>query len=191
MNKYEFLYRLDRALVGFGPGEKAEIVRYYEELIQDARDSGETEEEFIDRLGSVETIVRTIRKDGNFVTNVKEKKNFQLRKVFDVTVRIIGYSLFGIFAFAVGTAAFSISVAGISSFFASAVAFARNIAADASTANTIMCAGGMLIGISLLMGGYLGFRWIFRESRGLIEKSIEFADRIVTKIGGSHNESNR
>jgi len=183
MNKYEFIYKLDKALDGFSAAERAENVRYYEELIQDARDSGEPENAFIDRLGSIETIIRTIKKDGTFLSNVKEKKDFQLRKVFDVTVRILGYSLFGIFAITVGSIAFSLSVTGISTVFVAVGAYLRDSVADPSTATLIMYAGGTLLGAGLFLGGIWGFKWIIKISRVIIEKSLEFADKIIKKIG--------
>lgn len=183
MNKYEFLYRLDKALAGFTQAEKAEIVRYYEELIQDALDSGAGEEAFIDRLGSVETIVRTIRKDGGFVANVREKKDFQLRKVFDATVRIIAYGLFGIVVVIVGSLSFSFCVTGVSLVFTTIAAYLRDSVADPTTATLVMYAGGALIGAGLFLGGIWGFRTLIRASKVLIEKSLEFVDKIRKKIG--------
>ncbi|MFA5005991.1 MAG: DUF1700 domain-containing protein [Candidatus Izemoplasmatales bacterium] len=183
MNRYEFLYRLDKALTGISPTEKAEIVRYYEELIQDARDSGDDETDFIDRLGSVETIVRTIRKDEGFVTNVREKKDFQLRKVFDITVRIAAYALFGLFVIVAGSLAFSFLVSGVSLVFTAIVAYFRDSVADPTTATLMMYAGGALIGAGLFLAGIWGFKTLIRASKGLIEKSLEFVEKIRKKIG--------
>ena len=76
MNKYEFLYKLNKALVILHVSEKKDITRYYDELIQDAIDNGENESDFIDRLVSIETIVRTMQKDKNFVKIIKKKKKF-------------------------------------------------------------------------------------------------------------------
>ncbi|HAQ57226.1 MAG TPA: hypothetical protein DCR44_07535 [Acholeplasmatales bacterium] len=183
MNKYEFLYKLDKALSGFSDQEKKEIVHYYEELIMDARDSGDTEEAFINRLGSVETIVRTIRKDGSFVTNVKDKKDFQLRKVFDITARVIGYAIYGFFVITVGSIAFGFCVSGISLVFAAAVGFIRDSVADPTIATQVMYAGGMVLGGSLFLGGVWCFKWIFKTAKAFIEKSLEFADKLIKKIG--------
>jgi len=183
MNRYEFLYKLDKALTGFSDQEKKEIVHYYEELIMDARDSGDTEEAFINRLGSVETIVRTIRRDGSFVTNVKEKKDFQLKKVFDITARLIGYSIYGLFVVTVGSIAFGFCASGISLLFAAAVGFIRDSVTDPTIATQVMYAGGMVLGGGLFLGGVWGFKWIFNTAKAFIEKSLEFADKWIKKIG--------
>ncbi len=183
MNRYEFLYKLDKALTGFSDQEKKEIVHYYEELIMDARDSGDTEEAFINRLGSVETIVRTIRKDGSFVTNVKEKKDFQLRKVFDITAKLVGYSIYILFVITVGSVAFGFCASGISLLFAAAVGFIRDSVAEPTIATQVMYAGGMVLGGGLFLGGVWGFKWIFNTAKAFIEKSLEFADKWIKKIG--------
>jgi uncharacterized membrane protein len=183
MNRHEFLYKLDQALSGFTTQERAEIVHYYEELIMDARDSGDTEETFINRLGSVETIVRTIRKDEGFMTNIKEKKDFQLRKVFDVTVKVIAYALFALFVITVGSIAFSFCVSGVSLAFTAIVAYFQNAVADPSTATLVMYAGGVMLGGGLFLGGVWGFKMLLKASKGLIEKSLEFVDKIRKKIG--------
>ncbi len=183
MNKYEFLYKLDKALGGFSPKEKTEIVHYYDELIQDALDSGENELAFIDRLGSVETIVRTIKKDGGFVTNVKQKQNFQLRKVFDLTVRILGYGLFAIVVITIGSIAFSFVVSGISIIVVSIGRYLVSYGTALTSATLMMYGGNLLLGAGLTLAGFLGFKWLIKTARGLSEKILEFVDKIVKRIG--------
>jgi len=183
MNKYEFLYRLNQALDNFGASEKKEILGYYEELIQDAIEGGAEEEEFIDKLGSVDKIIRTLKKDSEFVENVKQKKNFQLKNVFDDSVRIVGHLIFFFILFIVGSIAFSIVTGGASLAFYGLVEGLQAILGALGTLQIAMNFGLMLIGLGMVILGVAIFQWMIKESRGKLEKLLETIQGLIKKVG--------
>jgi uncharacterized membrane protein len=183
MNKYEFLYRLDKNLSSFEKAEREEITHYYDELIQDAVDTGENEIEFINRLGSIETIIRTIRRDSDFVNNVKEKKNFELKKVFSTTSKIIAHGIFLFILFIIGTIAFSFATSGISMFVVGVGKLLVGIKNSVSSTTMILYIGNMILGLGLTMLGLTGFWWLFKQSKDKLEKLLEWIQKAIDKKG--------
>jgi len=183
MNKYEFLYKLNKNLDTFKTSERDEITHYYDELIQDAVDNGENEEAFIDRLGSVETITRTIKRDDTFVTNVKEKKNFELRKVFSDTSKIVGYAIFIFVIIVIGSIAFSFVTTGVSLFLVGATRLIVGIKSAVSSMTLIMYVGNILLGLGLFMLGAAGFWWLVKQSKDKLEKLLEWIQKTLDKRG--------
>ena len=183
MNKYEFLYKLNKNLDAFKTSERDEITHYYDELIQDAVDNGENEESFIDRLGSIETIIRTIKKDDSFVTNVKEKKDFELRKVFSVSSKVVGYAIFIFVIIVIGSIAFSLVTSGVSLFVVGAVRLIIGIKNAVSSMTLIMYAGNVLLGLGLLLLGAAGFWWLVKQSKDKLEKLLEWIQKTLDKRG--------
>lgn len=183
MNKYEFLYRLDKGLSSMTPNEREEITHYYDELIQDAVDSGKNEENFIERLGSIETILRTVKKDEDFVKNVKEKKNFELRKVFSVSAKVIGYGVFIFALFIIGSIAFSFVASGVSLAVVSGVRLVVGIKSAASSMTLLMYGGQLMIGTGLSLLGVAGFWWLIKKSKDPFEKLLEWIQTMIDRRG--------
>lgn len=113
MKKNDFLRNLKVKLVFLDKNEKDEIIGYYDELIQDAIDNNEDEDQFILGLGKIDELVHTIEKDDTFVQKVIEKRAFNLGEAASTTVKVIGYFFFAILAFTVACIAFSFVVSGI------------------------------------------------------------------------------
>jgi|GEM_PF-6468071 len=63
MNKYEFLYRLQRSLGSLPEAERTEHCAFYEELISDMMEDGIPEEEAVARLGEPEALAGTILRE--------------------------------------------------------------------------------------------------------------------------------
>jgi uncharacterized membrane protein len=183
MDKYEFLFRLGQVLEGSNNKERKEIVGYYEELIQDAIDSGKEEADFIDQLGSVEKIARTLKKDQGFVENVKQKQNFQLQNVFSNSVKIVGYVLFWIAIFVIGSIAFSFLASGVSLFFFAAIRITVMLAGAFDVTNVLMFAGLILLGTGITLLGLWMVRWMIKESKGKLEKLLESIQALLKKEG--------
>lgn len=183
MNKYEFLYKLNQSLENCSNTERQEIVHYYDELIQDAIDSGEFEQEFIEKLGSIDKITRTIKKDQDFVTNVKEKKDYQLQKVFSVTVKIIGYFIFFILAIVIGSIGISFLASGGGMMVFAGIRIYDAIIKSLSVATIVMYAGGATIGMGLVLIGFWVFKWLFVQSKNQLEKLMEFIQSKIKKVG--------
>ncbi len=72
MNKYEFLEKLKNALAGLGEDEIKKSTDFYAEMIDDAVENGENEEEAVARLGSVEEIAQKIINETPLAKIVKE-----------------------------------------------------------------------------------------------------------------------
>ncbi len=185
MNKYEFLYRLDKSLNNLAAAEREEITHYYDELIQDAVESGKNEEDFIDRLGSIETILRTIKKDSDFVKNVKEKKNFELRKVFSASSRLVGTAITIFIIFVLGSIAFSFVTSGLSLFVVAGLKFVTGLKSGISSMTLTLYVGNMLLGVGLTSLGVYGFWWLVKESKDKLEKLIEWIQKTIDKRGDS------
>ncbi|MDD3126687.1 MAG: DUF1700 domain-containing protein [Candidatus Izemoplasmatales bacterium] len=183
MNKYEFLYKLNQSLEHCSNTERQEIVHYYDELIQDAIDSGESEAEFIDKLGSVDKITRTIKKDQDFVTNVKEKKDYQLQKVFSVTVKIIGYFIFFILMIVIGSIGISLVASGGGTLVFAGIRIYEAVIKSLSAATIIMYAGSASIGLGLVLIGFWVFKSLFVQSKNQLEKLMEFIQSKIKKEG--------
>lgn len=60
MTKKEFLSKLEEELDNLHYEEKNNILEYYEELIEDKKESGKREKEIIKEIGSIENIIKNI-----------------------------------------------------------------------------------------------------------------------------------
>ncbi len=63
MNKYEFLYKLERKLSGLPKKEVNERLAFYTEMIDDLIEEGLTESDALNKIGSVEDIARQITEE--------------------------------------------------------------------------------------------------------------------------------
>lgn len=183
MNKYEFLYKLNKNLLTYSVREREEITHYYDELIQDAIDNGESEEDFITRLGSVETIIRTIKKDDSFIDNVKDKKNFELKKVFSITSKVIGYAIYVVLIIIIASVAFSFATSGASLFIIGVTRLIMGIKNSVSSMSILMYLGNILLGSGLLLLGIYGFIWLIKQSKNKLEKLLEWIQDLINKRG--------
>ncbi len=183
MRKREFLYRLDTALESFPTSEREEIIHYYEELIQDALDNGEDEENFIDKLGSIDKIVRTIKKDSDFVENVKEKKNFELKQTFDKGVKIVGRIL-SVVALVVSVCfGIAFTIYGLNGIIRGVIAMVMTINAKLSAVSTLYYLGtiSLFLGIMLLA---ITFIWYVIKNVGTkLELLYEKIEELFKKGG--------
>jgi uncharacterized membrane protein len=80
MNKQEFLKEIKSKLNHFQSSELDEITNYYNEIIEDKMEAGLNEEEAINSLGSIETIVNEIKI--NIVSKRSDEKKTNTLKNF-------------------------------------------------------------------------------------------------------------
>lgn len=73
MTKQEFLAALEQRLQAIPDDERKRTIAYYDESIDDRMEDGMTEEEAVDSLESIDTIVQRIMKDTPLKTIVKTK----------------------------------------------------------------------------------------------------------------------
>lgn len=90
MNKQEFLNALEGALAGLGEEEIKKSVDFYAEMIDDAVENGENEEEAVARLGSVEETAQKIINETPLSSLVKENIRGHKWSALTVVLLIIG-----------------------------------------------------------------------------------------------------
>ncbi|MBN2504193.1 MAG: DUF1700 domain-containing protein [Bacilli bacterium] len=179
MRKREFLNQLEKRLNMIRKAEIDEIVRYYDELIQDAVDNGETENDFIAKLGSVDDIVKTIQEDENFITKIRERSEFTIRNAIGTTTRIIGRLIFAFVSFVLVVIAFSFAVSGFASaVYATVLVF---IETDVSTSITMMRVGNAILGVGLLLIAIGLMKWYFDIARRAFDKLLQEIEKRLRK----------
>ncbi len=86
MNKIEFFKQIKENLKLFDQQEVNEIITYYEEIIADKVENGFTEEEAINSLGNVDSIINELKV--NIVMKRSEKKSTNSLKNFTIILGI-------------------------------------------------------------------------------------------------------
>lgn len=162
MNRRQFLRELKDELKKRRDIESEEVLFYYDEMIQDAIDNGESEEVFILNLGSVRDIVRRIEDDEEFLIEVKHKNSDAVRNVLSTTVKVISYFIFGILAFTLAVTSFSVFVSGIAVVIA---AIAQLFIINPTDINAYLLIFGItLIGVSLIVLSVGLAKWFFNQA---------------------------
>ena len=86
MNKIDFFKQIKESLKLFDQQEVNEIITYYEEIIADKVENGFTEEEAINSLGNVDSIINELKV--NIVMKRSEKKSTNSLKNFTIILGI-------------------------------------------------------------------------------------------------------
>lgn len=177
MNKLTFLQQLKAGLNGYS--DSAEILNYYEELIDDAVANGEVEVEFIQKLGSIEQIIRALKKDASFKLKVKNKENYMLSEVISQTSKGIAifFTVIGVIV------AGSISISFISSGGISFVTYlVYLITKDVSRLEVLIYyVSSMVLGIGLLLVGVVIITTLIRKTKIWLDKAIVKIDQIIKR----------
>lgn len=177
MKKNEFLSILKKELSYMARQEQNEILDYYDEMINDAVESGESERDFIASLGSVDEIARNIRKDTSFLESIKSKSSFRVTNVFSITVKIIGYFFFAILLIVVISIGFSFSVSGISLMAAGGMMVAMLQVFDAVT--VLFFVSMIVFGLGFLLIGVAMLKGFFRNFKGIIQRLFHRVDDLI------------
>jgi hypothetical protein len=177
MRKNEFLKELKKRLDFFQKGEQEEVVNYYEELIQDALDHGESEHEFIDQLGPIEDIIVNIKKDGTFFEKVRSKMSFPVSEVFGVTVKVIGYFFFAIFAITMLSIGFSFMASGASVIVYSIIQIFMNLGQEIVVTLLRLCQ--ILVGAGILIFGIAIWKWFFEVSKTTLKQLLKKVQNLL------------
>ncbi|XFA99544.1 DUF1700 domain-containing protein [Candidatus Izemoplasma sp. B36] len=181
MKRRQFLRELKEELKKRTDIETEEVLFYYDEMIQDAIDNGESEDIFIMNLGSVRDIVRRIEDDEAFLAEVKSKNSDAVRNVLSTTVKIIGYFIFAVLAFSLAVTCFSVFVSGI------AVVIAAIVQGVISTPVDIMgylfLAGIVLIGFSLIIVSVGVVKWFFNQANPALLSIFRKLKELINRKG--------
>lgn len=105
MNKTEFMTELSQRLSGLNNEDIKKSLAYYNEIIEDCKEDGMSEEEAVASLGNIEEIATQIVMDTPITKLVKEKvKSTRTLRTWEIILLILGSPLWlslGIAAFAV------------------------------------------------------------------------------------------
>ena len=94
MNKTEFMFELGRALEGLPKDDILEKLSFYEEMIADRMEDGESEEEAVTSVGDVDKIALEIIEEIPLTKIVKEKiKPKRRMKAWEIVLLAVGSPL--------------------------------------------------------------------------------------------------
>lgn len=163
MNKQEFLEKLKNALAGLGEEEIKKSTDFYAEMIDDAVENGESEEEVIARLGLVEEIAQKIINETPLSKIVKENVKSRKWSASSIALLIICSPIWlpiavGIFAAAVSlylslwaviAALFAVFAGLLLGGLMLIVAAAVTVVSDLAKAGLMLGTGLIFIGVSV------------------------------------------
>ncbi|MBQ9841524.1 MAG: DUF1700 domain-containing protein [Clostridia bacterium] len=90
MTKLEFLSQLERALSALPAAERADRLDFYREMIDDRMEEGLTEQQAVEAIGSVDTVVAQIAADIPLATLVKQRIKPRRLSGLAVTLLVVG-----------------------------------------------------------------------------------------------------
>lgn len=92
MNKTDFISMLGDLLSPISKIEKAKFIDYYEEIIEDYKEGGLTEEEIVNKIGTPQTIANTILSEQDIIDiNIPSFNS----KLLNIILLILGFPLWG------------------------------------------------------------------------------------------------
>jgi uncharacterized membrane protein len=184
MNKTEFLRKPSIELDFLKKEEREDVIKYYDEMIQDAVEGGQTEEAFIESLGSINTIVDTIRKDTGFVKKVRSKLSPEAKEAISITAKVIGYILFVLGAIMVIGMGCSFAASGTMMAF---LAITDVISDPAQAAIVLMTrAGQVVLGAGLIIVAISFFILFFKHAKKGLEKLLDKLQEVLNKEDSKH-----
>lgn len=185
MNRKTFINELRKELKFYRKINTEEIIYYYDEMIQDAIDSGEDEYSFIKNLGSIDSIIANIVKDEDFIKDVKIANDNSLGKIFSGTVKIISLVIYYFSLFILTVIFASIFISGIAIVIQALVYL---IVDEIGTNDLWVLIGMMLIGLGITTIGLGLIKNIYRQNNSLRLFIIRKTKQIYHKKGENRNE---
>ena len=175
MNKKEFIKALSKELHDYE--DRDEILSYYEELINEAVLNGETEEGFVFKLGTPFQIREALLNDGSFKKKLKEKENFQIKRLFSTTAKIFSGIVVGFVAFVMGIVGVSFVVGGLRNTVSIIFRFMINFPTKVEIffflfSQLILGIGILLLGIGILWYILLNMKMFFMRLTWKIDSSM-------------------
>lgn len=165
MKKHEFLARLEKELAHLPDVE--EIIAYYEELINDAINSGQVEDEFIKHLGTPGEIKHKLSHDETFKENIKTKKNFSAAQTVTLLIKVLSGAIYIFFAVMLFVFALGLLGTGLFATIASVYQLATS---NLGTNALLYYVFTIIFALSLIVFGVLIFIYLFKFSKRQAEK---------------------
>lgn len=146
MTKLEFLSQLDRALSALPAAERADRMDFYREMIDDRMEEGLTEQQAVEAIGSVDTVVAQIAADIPLTALVKQRIKPRRLSGLAVTLLVVGSPVWLSLLIAAAAVALSLYVSLWAVVIALWAAFTAVVGA---------AFGGLVGGIVLAVTGYV------------------------------------
>lgn len=162
-----------------------EVIYYYDELIQDAVETGELESDVVDRLGDIKSIVKQVSADESFITKVKETNLNSLKNVLSTSVKIISAVVFAFLVFIAIITGGSIMVSGVGVIISALIAVAT---AAEELAEYLILFGTVIIGIGMILLGLALIKNFIIISNNLKFTIIRKTKNLLYKKEGNENE---
>ena len=195
MSKVEFINDLRRLLATIDIAERNKFIAYYEEMIEDYKECGDTEEEVIRKIGSPKNIADNILKEqGTIDIKIPRFKSSPL----NIILLILGFPLWGslllafvivIFAFylTVGCIPFSTGVTSVAFFGAGLLSIIVSpimMSEILPTGIAQLGAGISLIGFSIILGVLTIFlsKKLFLITKIITNELINVFKRTVVRV---------
>ena len=189
MNKNEFLQDLRKNLSGLPQGEVDERISFYEEMIDDRVEEGLTEEEAIEAVGPVNTIVLQTIADTPLTKIVKERVSPKRRmKAWEIILIVLGSPLWLsllIAAFAVLLAIYVTMWSFVICFWSIFISFIAGAVGGIAGGVFLCCTGNVTQGLLFVSAGLLltGLSvYTFYGCKASTKMMAEFSAGIVLRI---------
>jgi uncharacterized membrane protein len=186
MKKREFFHQMKTKLQILNKVESSEILRYYDEMIQDAVDSGENEAEFIDRLGDIEDIIDTIRTDDTFVQKLRKKRDEVLLNALSTSAKIIGWCAFAFAVFIVFIVGISFVFAGLATIVYSGVQLF--VITDPTSALILKYISNIVFGFGMVILAIGGYQLFYTISKKTLNHVFRKVNQWIKKGDRSHEQ---
>ena len=149
MNKTEFLEKLASRVCSLPEDDIEKSLEYYSEMIDDYIEDGITENEAVERLGSMDSIVAQILSDVSLVKIVKKRaKDRKKMSGVSITLMILGFPVW----FSLLAAAFAVAVSLYASLWSVIISLWASFGALVGSA-----AGGLIGGVACVCIGDCSF----------------------------------
>lgn len=175
MTKQQFLSELRSKLQGLPPEDIDERISFYEEMIDDRIDEGESEETAVAEIGNVDDVVMEIAKDTPLVKLVKEKIKPKRRiKAWEIVLLVLGFPIwfplllvvavlmfvFWILVWVLVIVTYAVEIALSASSVAGAITFIAYLANGqmnyTALGASVMCAGAAVLFVFACIGATKG-----------------------------------
>lgn len=181
MKRKEFLRKLKVELRKRRDIEVEEVLFYYDELIQDAVDNGESEEVFIMNLGSLENIRKRIVDEEEFINEVREKNDTIVKEVLSTTVKGLAYFVFGIIAFTLIVTAASVFFGGVAVILSAVTKIILTTPSDIY--GYLAMLGVVMVGVSLILISVATYKWLYEKSKPALLNIFRRINELLNRKG--------
>jgi len=186
MKKAEFIRALRMELDFLSKPDREDVIKYYDELVQDAVDNGKDEEAFIAGLGSVQEIAKNVKQDHSFLDSIKNIKiSSSAKEVIGITAKVLGYFLFVVLTIVLFSIAISFSISGTATIVLSIINIILHLNAEALV--TITRVGQIIFGSGLLIIGIWLFLFYAKHAKKLLDKLFNKLQEVFKDKEGTAN----